>query len=599
MSINNKFLKRVKYFEKKESKYKKMYDFISTLRLVTIILALALTYIFIKVERSPYISYGMISSYALFIFLIIKHANISSKLKRAKCMIAINQKYVDRMNNKWVDFSDSGEENLDADYPYLEDLDIFGKESLFQLINTTNTFYGRKKLIRLLKKPEKNIEDILDRQEAVKELSEKIDFCQELDYYGQCREKSMQDPTGLLNYYENSNKVIKTQWIKGIIYILPIITILTFFLVISLKMYQFSYLLLFFAILHIVVCIIGFFKISPILNSLHKFKNDLESYANILALIEKEKFNSNYLKKLKSDLFCKDGSASKSIKKLNKTVDMIDLRYNAILYGILNIILLWDYRCLFSLEKWKDSYGRLVRKWTEVIAEFESVSSLAVLLQINPKWTFPKFTTQNTMFSAEEMGHPLIDDESRVCNDVNIKNNIFIVTGSNMSGKTTFLRTIGVNLILAYAGAPVCSKNLKCSIMDIFTSMRISDNLNEGLSTFYAELIRIKMIIEHLPKRRPMIFLIDEIFRGTNSKDRIIGAKNVIKHLSRDWVIGLMSTHDFELCDLGNRDKIKNYHFSESYSDGQIGFDYKLREGRSYTTNARYLMKMVGIEITE
>lgn len=176
-----------------------------------------------------------------------------------------------------------------------------------------------------------------------------------------------------------------------------------------------------------------------------------------------------------------------------------------------------------------------------------------------------------------------------------------VITGSNMSGKTTLLRTIGINLVLAYAGSPVCAKEFNCSIMDIFTSMRVKDDISTGVSTFYAELIRIKMIIEHVKKQSPMIFLIDEIFRGTNSNDRISGAKNIISNLYKEWIIGLISTHDFELCEMENEKHInvKNYHFSEYYENNKIIFDYKLKQGRCNTTNAKYLMRLVGVDISD
>jgi len=199
------------------------------------------------------------------------------------------------------------------------------------------------------------------------------------------------------------------------------------------------------------------------------------------------------------------------------------------------------------------------------------------------------------------MGHPLLVEAKRVCNHVEIDNDLGIITGSNMSGKTTLLRTVGINLVLAYAGTGTCAKKMECSIMEIFTSMRVTDDVNSGISTFYAELLRIKMIVDYSHQKENMIFLIDEIFRGTNSRDRIIGARNVIKNLHQKWIIGLISTHDLELCDLEYEKncKSKNYHFEENFIGDEMKFDYQLRLGRSTTTNAQYLMKMVGIKLME
>jgi DNA mismatch repair ATPase MutS len=229
----------------------------------------------------------------------------------------------------------------------------------------------------------------------------------------------------------------------------------------------------------------------------------------------------------------------------------------------------------------------------------EALSSLAVIGHMYPQWTYPTFSQTGMRFEAKGLGHPLIPKDSCVRNDFKINRGTCVITGSNMSGKTTLLRTVGINLVLAYAGAPVFADKLECAVMGIFTSMRVHDDLGSGISTFYAELLRIKMIIDHSRRKLPMIYLIDEIFMGTNSADRITGARSVLKNLSKSWIIGMISTHDFELCDLEQESNVnvENYHFVETYSNNEILFDYKLRPGRSRTTNAKYLMKMVGIEL--
>ncbi|MFD3157189.1 MutS family DNA mismatch repair protein [Haloimpatiens sp. FM7330] len=601
MTVKETFVQRVKYFENEQLKYKKVYNILSIFRLIVFALALICTYYFIKERFSTAIFLGMIISYVVFLILLSKHSNINDKLKKIKCMIDINKKYIHRIDGKWTDFDDCGKEYVHKDHSYSMDLDIFGLKSLFQLINTTKTFYGRKRLTDLLQKPEKDIEMIMNRQNAVKELAQKIDFCQNLECQGISNEKSTENPEKLLQYAENSKKAFKKSWIKWIIYILPVISIAVSFTIIFYNIKKYYYFIPLLIILHIIINLLGYSKISPVINSVYGFKKDLEAYVKILNLIENENFENSYLKKLKSELVFENKKASQIFKQLNKIGDNIDLRKNVVFFIVSNIVLFWDHQCVFALENWKEHYGNSIRKWLEIIGEIESISSLSVLMQLNPSWTFPVFAKEDLVIDTEEVGHPLINAEKRVCNNVDMTNNILIITGSNMSGKTTFLRTIGINLVLAYAGAPVCAKRFKCSIMDIFTSMRISDDLNEGLSTFYFELLRIKNIIDYLPKKQPTIFLIDEIFRGTNSKDRIIGAKSVLKNLNKSWVFGLISTHDFELCDLEHADekRIKNYHFTESYLNNKIQFDYKLRKGRSDTTNAKYLMKMIGIDIEE
>jgi DNA mismatch repair ATPase MutS len=263
----------------------------------------------------------------------------------------------------------------------------------------------------------------------------------------------------------------------------------------------------------------------------------------------------------------------------------------------MNALFLWDLHLNKSLDRWKEDNRDAVGRWIDALGEFEALISLSVMDMITPVSAYPTFTFEGPEFHAADLSHPYIPFERRVTNNVDI-NGISIITGSNMSGKTTLLRTVGINLVLAYAGAPVCASSLRTGIMTVYTSMRNNDDLSEGVSTFYAELVRIKKIVDYSKKHENMIFLIDEIFKGTNSKDRIEGAKTALKGLDKSWTAGLISTHDYELCDLeyvGSK-RFSNYYFSESYNANQIHFDYKLRRGRCTASNARYLMKMVGLE---
>lgn len=594
------FIKRIETFENEKIKCNKNYNIIGTLRLLAFIVTLVYIYLLIR-RVSVYSFIGTIISLVIFIFLIKHHSDISYKLNKIKNLILINKKYISRIDGNWFDFEDIGEDALDLEHPYVSDLDVFGKSSLFQLINVSNTFLGRRKLINLLKSEEKNPDNIIKRQTAVKELSDKLDFCENLESENNFNKKNMKDPRNLINYAENTDKIFKNSYIKAIVYSLPVFTILFCILAFALNIKIFYYIIPALFIIHAVMNFISYTNISSLLGSVEGFNDDLQAYSNSLKLIEKENFKDNYLNELKNNLFFENKSSSQVMNELTKIINNINLKHNFLIYFVLNLVLFWDFRCLFSLESWKLKYGKLISKYIDTLADFEVISSLTVLTHLDTKYSFPSFTNKQLVIKADNLGHPLINSKCRISNSITMENNIFIVTGSNMSGKTTFLRTIGINLVLAYAGAPVYAENMECSLMDIFTSMRINDNLMEGSSTFYVELMRIKKIIDNLNKKSPMVFLIDEIFRGTNSKDRIIGAKSVLKSLDKPWVCGLISTHDFELCDLeyNNEIKIKNYHFSESYSENKIHFDYKLRNGRCDSTNAKYLMKMVGIEIDE
>ena len=251
------------------------------------------------------------------------------------------------------------------------------------------------------------------------------------------------------------------------------------------------------------------------------------------------------------------------------------------------------------LEKWKKSSGKGLERRLDVVGEWEALMSLATLSFIYPDGTFPKFVPSNTpVFRAKEIGHPLIPENRIVRNDFSLDKGCCLITGSNMSGKTTLLRTVGINCILAYTGAVVPAASLELTAMRIGASMRIEDNLGEGVSTFYAELLKIERIVKLAQSDTPLLYLIDEIFRGTNSRDRTDGAWIVLKKLNKPSIIGLMSTHDYELCKMNDNHEVNlSYaHFSEYYDDDGLHFDYKLKEGMSTETNAKYLMKLVGID---
>ena len=274
---------------------------------------------------------------------------------------------------------------------------------------------------------------------------------------------------------------------------------------------------------------------------------------------------------------------------------MIKQRNNLLAFLLLNGLLLWDRNCYSRLNQWIDDHGNQLEHWLKQIGELESLISLQVLIQTKTGVSMPSIADEHKpVLEFQDAYHPLLASNEAVANSFKMERQVAIITGSNMSGKTTFLRTVGINLVLAYAGGPVMAKSFTCSLMQLFTSMRIEDDI-EGISTFYGELLRIKEIVEENRTRKVMIALIDEIFKGTNSADRIIGARETVKQLSSSNIFTLITTHDFELCELENEVSCTNYHFEEYYQDDKIKFDYRIKDGRSKTTNAQYLLKMVGI----
>ncbi|MDD4802008.1 MAG: DNA mismatch repair protein MutS [Syntrophomonas sp.] len=601
MDLYNNYSKRV---EENRSEYLKSESYsskLSNLRLFILLGGSALTYYaFTRFEPNLY-GYGLLlCTLVIFLFLVVKHDKIINETNRYRNMAEINEKCLLRMDGNWEDFADDGAEFINPAHSYTEDLDIFGRASLFQWINTCNTYGGKEILRSLLENPDMNRDLVKQRQEAVKELASKLEFCQTLQCEGMGGPKLKNNPEYMLGYAEDTSALFSQNWLKATIWCLPLLTILSFlvwYFTGSISIYFF----LSFLSLQSLIIILLFKQINKALGTVYTYRTNVGIYQRILEIIEKERFNDAYLASLQSSLFQANEPASQQINKLDSIVGAIALRANPIVHFVFNFVLLWDLHCVLALENWKEKSGQSLRHWLDTLSWFEALSSLSLIAQLNPQWAFPQILEREPLFSAQALGHPLISKQKRITNDFVLDQQVGIITGSNMSGKTTLLRTVGINLVLAYAGAPVCARELKCSLMDIFTSMRITDDLSSGISTFYAELLRIKTIIDYSQKEKPMIFLLDEVFRGTNSNDRIVGARNVLVNLNKSWVIGLISTHDFELCALENSSngRVVNYHFTETYSGNKIEFDYRIRPGRCTTTNAQYLMKMVGIELEQ
>lgn len=593
-------------FKELEAKYHKMwqeekkrYNQIANLRLVVLILAGYMTYLVIKSPKQLLWIIGAGASFAIFFYLLYKHQKIKDQMDYYESMENVNKKYSMRMTKEWHGFRDRGDEFEIDSHPYALDLDIVGPQSLFQKINTTHTWHGRKLLSESLLENHFTEEIIGERQKAIKELLNDLDFCQKVEGITSRRKKGIEEPKKLLEYATDTENFIEERWlkalIKGLPYPLIVLVVLSFIT-------PYSWIKTLTTVLIIATYgLVVFYmpRISKVKEILMSMLYDLQEYVGILDVIKDKEFNSSYLKEQTECLFKDEQNALNCLKELEHISNLAHITYQPIVAILLNGLMVWDLQVILKAENWRKKYGASIESYLKAIGEVESLISLSVIGHIESDVHFPLVSMEGQYIEAQVLGHPLIEQQVRVCNDVQLRDEIFVITGSNMSGKTTFMRTLGISLILAYSGAPVVAKNLKCSKMNLATSMRIRDDLSHGISTFYAELTRIKEIIEAGKDKGKQCFLIDEIFRGTNSGDRIIGSISVVKALSKYGSIGAITTHDMELCKLGEEKGVSNYHFEEQYGEDTIKFDYKLRKGHSTTTNAKYLMKMVGIEVIE
>ena len=616
-SLEEKYLNLIEEYQSKLSREDSRYQFIGYVKLFLVLLFGIC--IFFANRNNFSLVYILLLTVVLTTLIIfwIHHLKIKAQMDLSKGILSICNKQIQRMNGEWSTFEDIGQEFVDPHHEYAMDLDIVGPKSLFQYLNTTCTWHGRTALAGDLLYSNYEPSQLLKRQKAVQELSNNTNFSNQLQYR---LSKIGLDPSTpkLIECLKDKTPFLKSKELRIIVGILPgftLLFLLASFIFQTPVIYWISFGLV---VIQMVLWAAFMVKVNHYLQVLSRLPYKLGAYDDVIELIlnrEHSTFSSDKLIEIQEQL----QDATGEVRALGKIANRVNIKPNPILYFLANILLLWDCQCAFALQKWKEKNALSSEEWFLAIGELESLLSLAQLPNLCAGTCLPTFTKEGRAIQVSQLGHPLLPNESRVCNDFHFKDNIVIISGSNMSGKTTFLRTVGMNMILARAGGFVCAYEMECSLLDVITSMRITDDLNEGVSTFYAELKQVKKVIDSAQENPKMLFLIDEIFRGTNSVDRLLGAKTVIKELATLNSVGLISTHDLELCQLENikreethetmgssglpttprnRGKtvsIKNAHFSEHYENNKIHFNYLLKEGISTTSNARFLMEMVGI----
>jgi len=324
-------------------------------------------------------------------------------------------------------------------------------------------------------------------------------------------------------------------------------------------------------------------------------------YGTLLALIENFRSDEPLLSELRRKLETNAGAPSQAMSRFRRLVGWFDLRHNGLVHPFVNLVLLWDVHCTVGLEHWQQLAGKRLRGWFEVIGWFEALSSIAGFAADEPELTFPELVDGDAVFEAEALAHPLLSPSRRVPNDVRLSGprRALLITGSNMSGKSTLLRAMGLATVLALAGAPVTARSFRISRLTLRTSIRIADSLERGVSHFYAEITRLKSVVDAASGPDPVLFLLDEILHGTNSRERQAGARWVLAELLRRGAIGAISTHDEELCRLPEAlmDKVALVHLRESVIDGKMSFDFRVYDGPVTSGNALRLMRLVGLDV--
>jgi DNA mismatch repair ATPase MutS len=585
-------------FEEELAVLQKKQSLLGWLRLSVILLTGILAFYFF----SHVIAIGWIVVFvgtAAFLIAVTADANNNKKINNLKTLIQINEDELQVLDENYAHRYDGAAFAPDV-HSYANDLDIFGRSSLYQLINRCNTEQGRALLAQNLLQP-LPLDEVQERHEAIKELAPLYVWRQQLQAYSSqtpVRFATQNKTTAWMEAKDEAFTHPAWKWIVPVYSVIAVgslaATILGY---IPGTIFSFIFLLYF----------IFSGTLSKKAMSAYTYLNgivpEVETIHQLIQWIEKKEFKSALLKKLQQSVQSENENASVQIGKLKDILNRLDLRLNILVFIFLNSLLLWDVRQMMALNNWRKKNRATLEKWYELIAAFEVLNSLATVRFNHPDWTFPQFREQHFFFKGTNIGHPLIPVAQRVTSSFGMDGvaKIALVTGSNMAGKSTFLRSLGVNIVLAQAGAPVCATELELSPVHLLSSMRIADNLAENTSTFYAELKKLKTIIEAVNRREPVFILLDEILRGTNSLDRHTGSKALIRQLIQQKAVAVIATHDVELAKLGEDHpaSIENYHFDVQVEGEELYFDYRLKHGVCTSLNASILMKKIGIEMSE
>lgn len=596
--MQDTFQTRLQKFEQEVKVYQTQYNQLATLRLLVFVLGIGGSIYLFSQGFGTGLSVAVIFiAFVAFLIIVKRHQKVIYQKNHAKFLAQINQEEINRFVHNFEGI-DGGTQFQNPAHFYTSDLDIFGRSSIFQFLNRTVTPSGQERLANWLQNPATS-EVLKNRQEAQKELIQKLDWRQEFQARGMHRVFSESDVQQFKEWTEEevvfNHKII----FKIAVWLAPILTVIAVFLA-----FQVSFGFIFLPLVVNGILILPSVKsVQGIFDKVYHIGSILFTYSQLLKTFEEEKFENQHLKNLQNQLITHNKSLSEQLKRLATFSNYAVQRQNA--FSVMgNAFLLTDLRMILKLEKWKMQYGKSSPIWFEVISELEALNSLTGFHQANPDFCFPTFSDADFLLSAKNIGHPLIPSEKRITNDFELKGlgQTTLITGSNMSGKTTFERSLGVNIILAQAGAVVVASEMEVSAMQVFTSMRTQDSLEENLSSFYAELQRIKKLIDHLNQNPdlPVFYLLDEILKGTNSQDRHRGAKSLVFQLNKLKASGLVSTHDLELGALESEESfIKNYSFNSTMENGEIVFNYLLEKGVCHSFNASQLMAKIGIEMID
>lgn len=567
---------------------------LSTVRLLVAVVGVA-AWGFVMASRPGAVAV-LIAAVVAFLGLVVFHERVARDLARARRRVAFYENTLARMAGEWVGKGEPGERFADPAHSYAADLDLFGRGSLFERLNTARTRSGEDLLASWLKAPSP-VDEIRERQAAVGEIGPKVALREDLAVLGG-EAKGAVDSTSLREWATAPAAPVPASLRLAA----AALSAVTFTAVGMWLFGPWGPQAFYAAAIAVVIVHRGSQRWStPVLAGVGRPAQHLVTLAELIDRVGQEAFTSPRLARLAAAFHAEEGGTpAEHISRLRRWLEIHDSKRNAF-FAPIAFVMLWDLQLAGAIEGWRQSVGGRVARWLHALGEIEATAALGAYAYENPEDPFPTFEGEGPFFHADGIAHPLLSPAKAVRNSLALDANrcLMVVTGSNMSGKSTLLRTVGVNTVLALAGAPVRARSLRLSSLAVGASIRIQDSLLEGQSRFYAEITRIRQVMDLAKGSPPLLFLLDEIFHGTNSADRRVGAEAVVRTLVQRRAIGLVTSHDLALADIADSlaPAAANVHFDDHLEGDRIAFDYRLKPGRVEKSNALALMRAVGLEV--
>ena len=572
--------------------YEKIHIRLGNVRLLLAVIAVVMAWLSFG---GHYFSYWWLAApIAGFAGIAVYHSRILRARELAERAVTFYEKGLARVEDRWAGTGETGERFDDPHHIYAADLDLFGRGCLFELLSTARTRMGEERLARWLLSPS-SVEEIRERQAAVSELRDQLDLREDLAVLGEDIGVGVH-PDALKRWAESPDRM-KPLWIGRLS---PLLAELAVVSAVVWAVWGTATPLVVVVVIEAILTYRLKAALEEVLHGTENAFRNLDLLAGVLARVEAHTFVGPGLQALQRELLSRGIPSSLAIARLRSLADRIDSRHN-VFVRIIDAPLMYSVQLAFAAERWRQAYGSALSSWVNGVGEMEALLSLAAYSFEHPADPFPEFSDGAASFDGEELGHPLVPAASCVRNNVSISagTRVLLVSGSNMSGKSTLMRAVGMNVVLAMAGAPVRARRLQLTPLQVGASIRVNDSLREGSSRFYAEILRLRNIFDLAGGNPPLLFLLDELLQGTNSSDRRIGADGIVRALVNRGAIGLVSTHDLALTDIGGSvaGQLRNVHFEDDLENGKMTFDYKLRDGVVTKSNGLELMRSIGLDV--